>query len=375
MQIRDFQLERYFARHEFSASYLLSSSDCETWSVEELLEIAGGDGLRDLKNLRFSYTESRGHPELLDAIEKNYGVGREGLVVGCPEELIFLFMNSVLQPGDGVVCISPAYQSLYELPRAIECEVSFWNLEPSNNSGWRLDYGRLESLLQLPRTKLLVVNFPHNPTGYVPTSEELDTIADLAVEYGITVFSDEMYRGLLPEDRELPTLGGRPNAVALSGLSKGMGLPGLRLGWLASQDRKAIDSVLAMKDYTTICNSAPGEFFALLALKNAETLLRRNRELLNANAVLADRFFERFRDVIKWIPPAGGPTAFPLLLQGEVDEMCERAVTEKSLMILPDSVFDVRGNHFRVGMGRRNFPQVLDVFGEFLEIWKRTAVA
>lgn len=371
MQIRDFQLERYFARHEFSTSYLLSSSDCETWSVEELLEIAGGDALRDLKNLRFSYTESRGHPELLDAIRRYYDVDREGLVVGCPEELIFLFMNSFLQPGDRVVCISPAYQSLYELPRSIGCEVSFWNLKPSNTSGWRLDYGRLESLLQLPRTKLLVVNFPHNPTGYVPKPEELGAIADLAVEYDITVFSDEMYRGLLPEGKELPTLGGRSNAVALGGLSKGMGLPGLRLGWLASRERKAIDAVLAMKDYTTICNSASGEFFALLALRNAEILLRRNRELLRTNAALADRFFERFQDVVKWIPPAGGPTAFPLLLQGEVEEMCERAVAEKSLMILPDAVFDVRGNHFRVGMGRRNFPEALDVFGEFLENWKR----
>lgn len=373
MRIRDFQLERYFARYEFSASYLLSSSDCETWSVDELLDIAGEGSREELKKLRFSYTESRGHPELLDSIDAGYGVGREGLVVGCPEELIFLFMNSFLQPGDGVVCISPAYQSLYELPRSIGCEVSFWSLSPSSDGTWRADTDRLESLLMRPRTKLLVVNFPHNPTGYMPTSDQLEVIARLAAEHGVTIFSDEMYRGLEPEGYELPTLAGRSGAVALGGLSKGMGLPGLRVGWLASRKRDVIDTVLAMKDYTTICNSAPGEFFAICALRNAERLLRRNREILSLNANLAARLFERFRDVVQWFPAAGGPTAFPLLLRGNVEAMCERAVTEKSLMVLPDSVFDVRENRFRVGMGRKNFPQVLEIFGDFLESWRRAA--
>ncbi|MDR3229843.1 MAG: aminotransferase class I/II-fold pyridoxal phosphate-dependent enzyme [Synergistaceae bacterium] len=369
MRIRDFQLERYFAKYEFNAAHLLSPSDCETWSVEEILKLGGGsveENFARLKDLRLCYTESRGNPELVDALDEIYGVGREGLLVGCPEELIFLFLNSFLEAGDGVVSISPAYQSLYELPRAIGCEVSFWSLRPSNGR-WILDVDRLEFLLRSPRVRLLIVNFPHNPTGYMPTPDELRRIEDLAQERGIVVFSDEMYRGLEP--MSLPTLAESENAVTLCGLSKGPGLPGLRLGWLASRRHDLIAAVGALKDYTTICNSAPGEFLGVTALRGLETLLERNRAILRANAALAERFFARRSDLVEWFPAAGGPTAFPRLLMGDVEEMCSRAVGEKKLMILPDSVFDVKDNRFRVGMGRKNFPQALSVFGEFLAGW------
>jgi aspartate/methionine/tyrosine aminotransferase len=183
--------------------------------------------------------------------------------------------------------------------------------------------------------------------------------------YGITVFSDEMYRGL-EQSGSLPTFATMENAVALGGVSKGLGLPGLRLGWLASRRVDLIAAVLAMKDYTTICNSSPGEFLGALALRNAKPLLARNRDILRANAALASGFFERRSDIVEWIPAGGGPTAFPRFLGGDVEEMCEAAALEKSLMVLPDKVFDVKNNRFRVGMGRKNFPQALDIFGEFL---------
>ena len=368
MKIRDFQLERYFARYEFSAKYLLSPSDCESRSVGELLEIGGKDARARFDSLWLGYTESRGHPDLLSMLDAEYGTGTEGLLCGCPEELIFLFMNAFLTPGDGVVCVAPAYQSLYELPRAIGCPLSLWNLK-AEKGRWLPDMGELERLLQKQGTRLLVLNFPHNPTGWMPSEQEFETIVSLAEKYGVTIFSDEMYRGLEDEAVALPTLAKTPNAVALGGASKSLGLPGLRMGWLASQNHGIVGSVLSMKDYTTICNSAPGEFLAILALKNKSVLLERNREILRRNSALCDRFFKRHQDVFEWIAPVGGPTAFPLLLRGNVAEMSRRAVEERSLMILPGTVFDTEENRFRIGMGRENFPQTLEVFEDFLKSW------
>jgi aspartate/methionine/tyrosine aminotransferase len=274
-------------------------------------------------------------------------------------------MNSFLEAGDEVLCVSPAYQSLYELPRAIGCDVAFWSLVVRDGK-WSLDYDELESLLRR-RPKLLVLNFPHNPTGYMPKPAEFKRIADLTERCGITVFSDEMYRGLALSAPELPSFAGRPNAVAMSGLSKGPGLPGLRLGWIASQRHDLISPVLAMKDYTTICNSVPGEVIAAAAMRNIEALFRRNLAILRRNVDIANGFFARRSEFVEWIPPMGGSTAFPRLLNGDVMELCERAVTLKSLMVLPDEVFDVKDNRFRVGMGRKNFPLALELFGELLE--------
>ena len=304
---------------------------------------------------------------MLDALDELYGTGREGIVTGCPQELIFLFMNSFLEKGDKVVCISPAYQSLYELPRAIGCEVVFWKLRAEGGQ-WRPDFDELKAMLRACR--LLILNFPHNPTGYMPAGDEFAEIVDMAARTGVTVFSDEMYRGLELDSPSLPSFAGFENAVALGGLSKGAGLPGLRMGWLASRRHDLISPVLVMKDYTSICNSAPGEFLAELALRNIETLLKRNRDILRANAGLAGEFFARRAGIMEWIPAIGGPTAFPCLLTGSVEDMCNLSSADKSLMILPDRVFDVNEGRFRVGMGRKNFPTALAVFGEFLESWK-----
>ena len=367
MRIRDFQLERYFAKYEFNVAHLLSPSDCETWSIGELLSLGGEDFTQRLNELRLSYTESRGNPELLDSLDELYGVGHEGIVVGCPEELIFLFMQSFLEKGDKVVCISPAYQSLYELPLSIGCEVAFWRLRAIGGR-WRPDLDELRSLLR--GCRLLVLNFPHNPTGYMPGGDEFAVIADMAAHMGVTVFSDEMYRRLELYSPSLPSFAGFENAVALSGLSKGPGLPGLRVGWLASRRHDLISSVLAMKDYTTICNSAPSEFLAGVALRNIETLLSRNRDILRANVELANNFFARHVKTVEWIPATGGPTAFPRLLAGDVEDMCDRSAADKSLMVVPDKVFDVNEGRFRVGMGRSSFPTALAVFGEILEDWE-----
>ncbi|MGQ0601161.1 MAG: aminotransferase class I/II-fold pyridoxal phosphate-dependent enzyme, partial [Anaerolineales bacterium] len=168
-----FKIERYFAEHEFSAPYLLSASDCESVSVRELLSYADADGLERWENLPLGYTESAGHPVLREEIARLYAgvIAAETLVVS-PIEGIYVAMHALLQPGDHVVAMFPAYQALYEVARSVGCEVSLWEVA-LRDGRWHADLDRLRQLIT-PRTRLLIVNFPHNPTGYLPDRATFD---------------------------------------------------------------------------------------------------------------------------------------------------------------------------------------------------------
>ncbi len=310
--LKPFALERFFARYEFAARYLLSSSDCESLSLEELLTLADADSRERWRELRLGYTESQGLPALRAEIAGLYqSLAPADVVVLTPEEGIFLAMHALLEVGDHVVAVAPAYQSLAEVARSIGCDVTPWALG-AGESGWQLDLGELARSLT-PRSRLLIVNFPHNPTGYLPSRADFEAIVAIARERDLWLFADEMY-WLLEHDpaRRLPSACDvYEKAVALCGLSKSFGLPGLRIGWLATRARGLVARVLALKDYTTICHSAPSEVLALVALRARDALLARNLEIVRANLALAEGFFAAHADLLRWLSPTAGSVAFP----------------------------------------------------------------
>lgn len=369
MKIRPFKLERYFARYEFSVKHIMSASDCESMTVAELMALGGDETMEAWKDLRLNYTEPKGHPDLLAGIADGYdGIGPENLITLVPEEGIFLAMNALLERGDHVIALSPIYQSLLEIPRSIGCTLSEWPIVLEGNR-WKLDLDHLESLLR-PETKLLVVNFPHNPTGFQPTKEEFRRILSLAEERGIWVFSDEMYRGLEPTaDLRLPSAAEiYPKAVSLSGLSKSYGLPGLRMGWLACTDHDLMEKVTCLRDYTTICGSAPSELLSIMALRCADDLMERCRKIVAENGVTAAEFFGKHEDLFRWIPPMAGSIGFPVL-NGDfpAEDFFAHVVEKKNLMVLPGSVFGVDENHFRIGLGRKDFSKCCEILEEYLK--------
>ncbi len=361
MKIPVFKLERYFAQYEFKVKYLLSPSDCESLALSELLAMADAETLGMWEGLRMSYTESQGHPVIRHEISRLYEtITPEQTLVATPEEVIFLIMQTLLNPGDQVIAISPAYQSLYEIAGALGCGVTPWRLEPDQN-GWRLDLDWLEHHLT-ERTRLLVVNFPHNPTGYLPSLDEFNAIIELARRNGVTLFCDEMYRGLeYGVDPAIPSAADvYERAICLSGLSKSYALPGLRIGWLATQDPSILLDALAFKDYTTICQSAPSEILGIIALRNKQEILQRNRRIIQSNLVSAAQFFDRHADIFEWLPPRAGSVAFPCWRgPGSVEYFCRSVLDELGVMIVPGSLFDYPGEHFRVGLGRLNFSETL----------------
>ncbi len=356
-----FKLERYFDRYEFSADYLLSASDCESLHLDELLGLADGESRQLWDALSLGYTESSGHPLLRAEIAASYErISPEEVLVMAPEEAIYIFMRTFLSPGDEVVAVAPAYQSLHEVARAIGCQVVPWPLSLTGE-GWQAPLDLLERLLT-PRTRLLVLNFPHNPTGCLLSRPELDAILAMAGRLGITVLSDEMYRLLeLDPGRRLPAVcDAYERGVSLSGMSKVYGLPGLRIGWLATRAPGLRARWQQYKDYTTICSSAPSEILALMGLRARARLMERSLEIIRPNLALAAAFCDRHPQLFRWLPPQAGSVAFPQW-NGRipVEQFCQDAVDRLGVMVLPGSQFDFPGSHFRLGLGRRTFAQAL----------------
>lgn len=359
MLLPPFHLERYFARYEFSVQHLLSSSDCESMSMGELLALEPGASER-LDNLWLGYTESAGSPALREVIAGMYTSqsAPDILVHSGAEEAIFLFMHAVLGPEDHVVVHWPCYQSLLELPRALGCSVDLWEAREDHN--WALDLDTLQTLLR-PNTKAIIVNLPHNPTGYLMAREAFQELCRLAEDRGILLFCDEVYRESeydsaqrLPAACDLCHTG-----ISLGVTSKTYGLPGLRIGWLATKQHDVLAAVAQLKDYTTICNSAPSEFLAEIALRHRQYLAERSVGLIQSNLELLDDFFARHSERFVWQRPQAGPIAFPRLRSENADDFCQWAVDKASVLLLPGSLYDYPGGAFRIGFGRANLPQAL----------------
>ena len=357
-----FAIERYFAVHEFAVPYLLCASDVEPLSVHELLAYAD-DGMRDeWESLVLGYTETLGAPALREAIAGLYrtlGADDAIAVVGASEALFLLF-QALVAPGDHVVALWPAYQSLYDLARAQGAEVDL--VELRHEDGWRLDLDRIAAALR-PTTRAIVVNLPHNPTGMLPTHGELAELAALAESRGATLICDEVYRGLEqdPADR-LPAVADlSPSAVSVGVLSKTYALAGLRVGWLATRDRDLLAAVAQIRDYTTLCSPSPSEVLGTIALRAAPALAERSRAIIAANLPLVDALIAEHADRLDWVRPAAGSIGFPRYRGEEgIDAFNERLVAEQGVLLLPGRVYGYGDGRFRIGFGRRNLPEAIE---------------
>ncbi|MDL2298558.1 aminotransferase class I/II-fold pyridoxal phosphate-dependent enzyme [Synergistaceae bacterium OttesenSCG-928-D05] len=368
MKLKEFQLERLFARYRQRAKYMLSQSSCESVTMQEIVDMADKECKSLWNNMRLGYTDPKGCILLREAVTDRYqSIRPNDILELVPEEGIFIFMNTLLDPGDEVIVMQPCLPSLYELPRALGCKVIRWPLEITS-WGWRLDLNFLAENIS-PKTKLLVMNIPNNPTGYIPVRTEMDRILNMADRMGTYVFCEETYRGMEHDPAAaLPSLADLySRATIVGGLNK-YGLPGTRMGWLVTRNRQVLAECAAYKDYTTLCNNGPGEILATIAMRNASELLKRNHEIVLENLKIAEVFFKKHKAMFQWIQPNGGSTAFPKLLPPhDVMDMTERAMNDKDLLIIPDRVFDLSNNHFRVGLGRKDFGKALAIFKDLVE--------
>jgi aspartate/methionine/tyrosine aminotransferase len=366
MNLPPFKLERFFAKYEFSTEYLLCASDCESMSIADLLAVEEGAPGR-FQQTWLGYTESQGSPALRAEICKLYETiqPEDVLVHTGAQEAIFLFMFAAFKEYDHVIVHSPAYQSLAEVARAAGCDVSPWRAREEN--GWALDLDELRHLMRT-NTRAIILNTPHNPSGYLMSRSDYEALHRFVKSNKLLLFSDEVYReseydpaARLPAACDLGDY-----AVSLGVTSKTYGLAGLRIGWIASKNKKIYEKMATLKDYTTICNSAPSEFLAEIAMRNRHKLIERNLGIIKQNLEVIDDFFTRCPDFFSWVRPQAGSMAFPRYLRGNVESFCDELVKKAGVLLLPGSVYDDSRNHFRLGLGRKNLPQAVEKLEEFI---------
>lgn len=358
MTLEPFALERFFSRYEFHTRHLLCASDAESMGIGELLALEPAAQSR-LQSLRLGYTETRGGDALRAAIAAGYENAdlRRVLVHGGSEEAIFSFANVVLNAGDHAIVQFPAYQSHYAVAQALGAEVSAWHSDLDGAGS--PDVEELEALIR-PTTRAIVLTTPNNPTGFAFDSDQQEAIIAIARRHGLWIFSDEVYRGTERDVPRIPALADRyERGVSLGGLSKAYGLAGVRIGWIVTPDLGLYERMANFKDYLSICNAAPSELLAEIALRRSEVLLERVRRIVVANLELLDAFFAARPSLFRWHRPGAGTTAFPRYLKGSSEEFCARLVERAGVLLLPSRIFEAGDAHVRFGYGRADLPQAL----------------
>ncbi len=358
MKIEPFALERWLTRHELHVRYDIAESGILPLTVNDLLGFEPPERraatLERLLSLPLGYNEAVGTHTLRALLAATYAQCDPAniLVTTGAIEANFLLFNTLLDAGDHVIAPYPAYQQLYSVPRAIGCDVALWRIRPEN--GFRYDVDELEQLLT-PRTRLIVLNTPHNPTGAMIPPADLRRIYALAESVGAHVLCDEAYRWLaVPGGEEFapPVFDLGQRGISVGTISKPFGLPGLRIGWMAAP-QEIVARCWAMRDYVSLSPGKLNDALALLALEHREQIVARNRAIIAANLASAQEWIDANADLLAWQPPRGGLLA---LLHYNLDlpslVLADKLATEYSVMLAPGSAFGYE-HYLRIGIGQR----------------------
>jgi aspartate/methionine/tyrosine aminotransferase len=341
-------------------------------SMQDLLAMAGPEDRAAFANLWLGYTETFGAPDLRAAIAATYEArtAEDILCFAGASEGIFAANSVLLDKDSHAIVITPNYQSHETLPLAI-CEATGVPLDPKDN--WSLDIDRVAAAIR-PNTRLLTMNFPHNPTGALLPRDRYEALIALCRKHGIYILHDEIFHGLGPSDTQhLPFVADvYERGLSLGVMSKSYGLPGLRIGWIACQDRELLARMERMKHYLSICNSGPSERLAVIALKNRDRLLARNCAIIDENLPKWQAFFDRHSELFDWQPPQASCMAYPRYKGAEgVEAFARELVEESGVLVLPSSIYaselgPAPANRLRIGLGRSGLDEALAAFDAHL---------
>lgn len=368
----DFKLETYFSKWEFKARHHLTASDAESLTLRQLLALGDAADAEAFDKLWLGYTQTFGAPELRAAIAATY-LNQQPQNVLCfagAEEGLYIATQALLGPQDHAIVITPNYQAAETVPLSI-CAVTGVPLDPESH--WALDLARVAVAIK-PNTKLVSINFPHNPTGTILAPQVLDGLVDLCRRHGLWLLSDEVYRLLGPDpSRHLPQVADiYERGLSLNVMSKAYGLPGLRIGWIACADQELLLRMERMKHYLSICNSGPSEQLACIALKHRDRILARNNQIVRDNLTLLDAFFAEFPQLFEWSWPDGGCVGYPRYIgPGTVEAFTTALVEESGVLLLPASIYvsqlgPTPTDRFRIGFGRAKLEDGVSAFREHL---------
>ena len=355
MNVEVFEMERFQSIWENRVSHNLSESGVHPMSVEELLPPAERDAVL---RQRLVYVQTNGSPALRAAIAELYPAAtEENVVVGNgTAEANYISVWRLVEPGDEVVMMLPNYMQIWGVVRGQGGAVVPWSLREERQ--WAPDLDELDALVN-PRTRLIAVCNPNNPTGSILSEEAMRRIVAAAARHGSWLLSDEVYRGAERDSRESPSFWGRyDRALVCCGLSKAYGLPGLRIGWVLGP-AATIAELWARKDYLSIAPGALSDLLARAALRPdvRPRILERTRGIVKANFAVLDAWLRGHGAAFRLVPPRAGAIAYPRYSWpiGST-RLMERLRDEQSVLVVPGDQFGMDG-YLRLGLG--NEPQDL----------------
>ena len=372
MQFKPFLLDAWLDQYEHDIEFNLGASTGPSWTVNGILALADDETRHRFLNHKLVYGRPAGADSLREAIAEMQHVPVEAvqIVTGASEALVAL-MWLAAQPGANVIIPQPGFTTYSALPESLSLETRFYRVRREN--GFRIDPDEIKRLAD-SKTKLILVNCPHSPTGATIADDEMEALHDFTAERGIQLVSDEVYHPIY-HGKKTKSAARLPHATVISDLSKAFSIAGVRTGWMIEHDPQRRQQYWTARAYFSVCNSTTGEILSEIAIRKRDVVLGKTQEAATRNLKLLERFMSDHRDVLGWIPPQGGMTAFPWLVSGESDRLFCQAATERGILLAPGDCFDAP-SHFRVGFAAagNSFSSALDRFGEFVKSWSAKMV-
>ena len=344
-------LENWMRDYYFETDIDIGSSGVDDFSMPDLRRLLKLTEA-DFDRIVFHDSQTLGGDGLRRALAARWTGGDTSRVMAThgSSEANFLIMHALLSPGDEVVVLDPCYQQLYSVAASLGCTLRHWPLRYENGFAPDLEEARR---LITPRTRMVVANFPHNPTGATVSEAEQDEIVALCARVGAYLVWDGAFQELVYDAPPLPDVSLKyERGISMGTLSKAYGLPGLRVGWCFAAP-EVLERMIRLRDYVTLHLSPLVEMIAERAIDGADLLLEEHRGLARRNRDLLAAWVEEQAEFVDWVPPRGGVCAFPRLRSvPDVEAFCHRLAREERVLLVPGNCFGAPA-HVRLGFGRR----------------------
>lgn len=372
MKIKRFYMEDWLIECS-DIQFNLAESGTQDFYLKDFLALCNVDS-QSFESVFLGNNDTKGSVRLREEICQSYtGLPiEEVMVTNGSSEAIFCFLNELLDEDDEVVIPFPTFQCLYQIPISIGCNVKF--LQLLECAHWKLDLDKLDTLVT-PNTKLIIINTPHNPFGWILSEEELTRIGEIAKKHACYLLFDEHYRylpltagtELLPSGYDIcKTI--HDKTYATGSMIKCFGIVGIRIGWLLGEP-EFMARCRDYKDYLTHTIPEVTDYIAYLSLKNKETLIALKKKHILRNLELLNQFMANNSDIFEYSEPAGGVVCFPKLKNGiDSREFCEILQNQYAVALLPGFAFETEG-HFRLnfGVNSEKFKMALERMQRFID--------
>jgi aspartate/methionine/tyrosine aminotransferase len=367
VQLKPFLLDLWLDQYEHGIDFNLAASTGPAWTVNDILALADHETRHRFLNHKLAYGRPAGADSLREAIAEMQHVPVQAvqIVTGASEALLVL-MWLAAEPGANVILPQPGFTTFSALPESLGLETRFYHVRREN--GFRIDPDEIKRLADA-KTKLILVNSPHNPTGAAIGDSNMEALHDFAVERGIQLVSDEVYHPIY-HGSLMKSAARLPHATVISDLSKAFSIAGVRTGWMIEHDARRRQQYWNARAYFSISNTTTGEILSEIAIRNRDAVLGKAQETATRNLKLLESFMAEHRDLLGWIPPRAGMTAFPWMVSGENARPFCQAATEHGILLAPGDCFDAPA-HFRLGFAAAgdHFSKALDRLAAFVKIW------